>query len=154
MLAIFIVTILLALIVLFRLRYQGKLSVLKTKILKRYVLYLFLYFFQLISFTLQLFSKSIIGSFSQEKTQKRLTSIFSIVVGFSFFVPIVPIIFLFTCEPFVYYDVRQQVRSVLKMKPDYQETKYSHRSLNAFLSSHMNAKYVATILVGILSKMT
>lgn len=56
--AIFLVTILLAIGIMFRLRFQGKQSNLKRKILVRHMLYLLLFFLEFLNFLIEVYVSS------------------------------------------------------------------------------------------------
>lgn len=63
-------TMVLALMVVYRIRFQGKQTDLKTKILRRYSMYLCLFCVQLVFFILQIFGADILNRLNSEEQMK------------------------------------------------------------------------------------
>lgn len=120
-------------------------------ITRRYTLYLCFFFVQFVCYSLQFFGETLVENIEYDETDLR--NIIYLIEIFFFLVPVVPIIYMFTCEPFVFSDVKKQMRKLLNLDTQDQTTKFSVESINTFLNSHNNAKFVATILVGIITKM-
>lgn len=71
-----------------------------------------------------------------------------------FLVPVIPIVLLRVCEPYVFQELTIQVRKLCRKDSTSNKTiKYSDESLDTFLNSSMNVQYVVTILVGINNQM-
>lgn len=113
--AIFLATICFAVRILFRLRYQGKESTLKRKILCRHILYLSLIFIEFVYTLTEMYNDEVRDLIKAKfpvpdrELQNHLDQwYFNSTVAF--LLPVLPILVLRACEPYVFQEIKVQVK--------------------------------------------